>query len=294
MELRQLEHFVVVAEQGSISRAATQLHLVQSSLSASILALERRLGTTLLHRGARGTTPTAAGLVLLPLAREILDGVAAARDAVAAVAVDAAAAVRVATVPLAPPLDLMSAIGVFRRQHPTSRVQVTQTGSDAVRAAVLDGSCDWGVGPPGEEADADFTSLLRTPLVLLVAEDHPLADKDLVEPSDLGGGQMIHLPKSWRIRELMEDWCVAPGVDRPATIQVDDWPSLHTLVSLGVGAGYGTRGFFASSAQPGVRLVELRDPPFLEVGVITRHGRTRSPAAQTLLDVFLSRSTTVG
>ena len=53
MEIGQLRAFVAVAEEASFSRAADRLHLVQSSVSAAVLALERDLGTKLFERGSR-------------------------------------------------------------------------------------------------------------------------------------------------------------------------------------------------------------------------------------------------
>ncbi|MGA8466574.1 MAG: LysR family transcriptional regulator, partial [Trebonia sp.] len=47
MELRQLAHFVAVAEELHFTRAAARVHVVQSSLSASIHALEREMGAPL-------------------------------------------------------------------------------------------------------------------------------------------------------------------------------------------------------------------------------------------------------
>ncbi len=62
MELRQLVYFVRVVELGSISRAAIDLDLVQSTLSQQISRLEGELSTRLLQRGAKGVVPTEAGL----------------------------------------------------------------------------------------------------------------------------------------------------------------------------------------------------------------------------------------
>jgi hypothetical protein len=44
VELRQLEYFLAVVEEGSFTRAAARVYMVQSSLSASLLSLERELG----------------------------------------------------------------------------------------------------------------------------------------------------------------------------------------------------------------------------------------------------------
>ena len=48
MELRQMRHFIAVAEHENFTRAAQSMHIVQSALSTSIKQLEEELGTPLL------------------------------------------------------------------------------------------------------------------------------------------------------------------------------------------------------------------------------------------------------
>src|SRR5674476_1010595 len=85
MELRQLEHFVTVAEERHFTRAADLLQISQSGLSASIRALEMELGTSLFIRSTRRVELTAAGQALLADSRRTLASAAAAQNAVAAV-----------------------------------------------------------------------------------------------------------------------------------------------------------------------------------------------------------------
>src|SRR5919198_245380 len=82
MELRHLATFVAVAEEGSFTRAAGRLHVVQSAVSAAVRALERELGVTLFDRSTHRVELTDAGRALLPEARRTLAAAAAARDAV--------------------------------------------------------------------------------------------------------------------------------------------------------------------------------------------------------------------
>jgi len=62
--LRELRYFLVVADTGSFTRAAADLHVSQPALTGAIQQLERRLGVRLLIRGSRPLTLTAAGRVL--------------------------------------------------------------------------------------------------------------------------------------------------------------------------------------------------------------------------------------
>ena len=78
MELRQLEHFIAVAEESSFTRAAQRLQVVQSTLSVSVRALERELGARLLERTTHRVRLTDAGRALLAEARNALAAVEAA------------------------------------------------------------------------------------------------------------------------------------------------------------------------------------------------------------------------
>ena len=86
MELRQLAHFLAVAETSHFTRAASRVHLTQSSLSSSIRSLERELGSDLFVRSTRRVELTDAGRALLPAARRTVaaaeDGLTPSRESV--------------------------------------------------------------------------------------------------------------------------------------------------------------------------------------------------------------------
>ncbi len=72
MEISELKIFLAVAKKGSISRAAEEVHCVQSNVTARIKQLEGRLGVTLFHRKSRGVTLTTSGQQLLEYAERII------------------------------------------------------------------------------------------------------------------------------------------------------------------------------------------------------------------------------
>src|SRR5689334_516432 len=86
-ELRLIRYFVAVAEQGSVTRAARQLHIAQPSLSAALRQLEAQLGVELLRRDGRQLALTPAGELLRRRGRQLL----AEADAVVAAVQGAAA-----------------------------------------------------------------------------------------------------------------------------------------------------------------------------------------------------------
>jgi LysR family transcriptional regulator, nitrogen assimilation regulatory protein len=72
MQFRQLRYFVKIVEAGSLSRAASVVHVAQPALSQQVAELEERLGVALLQRSARGVRPTAAGEIFYKEASAIL------------------------------------------------------------------------------------------------------------------------------------------------------------------------------------------------------------------------------
>ncbi|MBW7573280.1 LysR family transcriptional regulator [Caproiciproducens faecalis] len=81
MDLKRLEYFVAICEEGSISAAAKKLHISQPPLSHQLQLLETELGVKLVERGARHITLTDAGVILYKRAGNILElADAAARE----------------------------------------------------------------------------------------------------------------------------------------------------------------------------------------------------------------------
>jgi len=73
LEIKQLQHFVAVADTQSIVRAAERVGITQSGLSRSLQTLETAVGLPLLERRGKGTVLTEFGEELLPRARAMLN-----------------------------------------------------------------------------------------------------------------------------------------------------------------------------------------------------------------------------
>ena len=78
LDSKQLECFVAVAEELSVSRAAARLHMTQPPLTRRIIRLEKELGATLFLRTSTGMVLTEVGATLLDRAYEVLDLIVAA------------------------------------------------------------------------------------------------------------------------------------------------------------------------------------------------------------------------
>src|SRR5205807_94272 len=145
MELRQLATFVAVAEEGSFTRAADRLHVVQSAVSAGVRKLEDELGASLFDRSTHHVKLTDAGRALLPEARATLAAAQAARDAV-----DEARGGLRGTVVLGTmqaqgmrAIDLAGVLAAFRAERPGVEIAIRHSGGSSEMAReVVDGRLD--------------------------------------------------------------------------------------------------------------------------------------------------------
>ncbi|MFJ6652806.1 LysR family transcriptional regulator [Microbacterium sp. NPDC091313] len=71
--LQQLQYFIEVAAEGSISAAADLLYVAQPTMSSAMKDLETRVGRSLLTRSARGVTLTSDGVEFLGYARQVVE-----------------------------------------------------------------------------------------------------------------------------------------------------------------------------------------------------------------------------
>jgi DNA-binding transcriptional LysR family regulator len=289
VELRQLENFLAVVEEGSFTRAAARVFLVQSSLSSSLQALERELGAELFIRGRRGAELTDAGRALLEPARAILAHAERARDAVAEVKGLLRGTVRIATVFVPRSIDLVDTIRTFREEHPNVEVRVLPADPRSMVDLVADGQVDFAISPRVGRASAalHFTPLVSSPLVLVCPAGHRLAGARDVDPQDLVGESIIELPLGWRSRELFDQFFEDHGVQRPVRLEVDDWFSVLTMVQRGVGVSYGPRECIDENVFGAVDVATLAGAPLWQLGVTYRDELLRGPAGRAFLAAYL-------
>jgi DNA-binding transcriptional LysR family regulator len=179
MELRQLRYFVTLAEELHFGRAAAREHIVQSALSQQVQRLERELGVRLLERSTHHVGLTAAGVVFLAEARQILTQVDRAA-AVARSAAGAAAALRVGIIDSS--YDSMPQIlHEVQARHPGLVIHQVEVGVPEQYQQLIEGRLDVGIGRAAL-APPQVASLLfrQDPLGVLVPREHRFAGLDAI------------------------------------------------------------------------------------------------------------------
>ena len=287
MELRQLEHVVAVAEHQHFTRAAEELQISQSGLSASVRALESELGTPLFTRSTRRVELTQAGSAFLPEAARTLAGAAAAKRAVDAVRGVLAGTLTVGTEQCLGAIDLPAELAAFRTEHDQVDVRLGFDGSANLLERLVAGQLDLAVlarcGPP--PPGIRLRTLSEEGFTLLCHPDHPLARRSSVGLGELSEETLIGFSPEWAARMLAQQAFLAAGLHPTVGMEVNDVGTLLELVGHGLGVAL-VPAHFAHKRPDRLRAVAVEASAQLVWTVAVALPTTPSPAATALLTQF--------
>ncbi len=217
VELRQLVTFVAVAEEGSFTRAAERLHVVQSAVSAGIRNLERELGVELFDRSTHRVALTDAGRALLPEARATLSAAQVALDAVDAVRGGVRGTVTFGTMQAQGmrSIDIAGLLTAFHSEHPLVQVRIRHAagGSGEMVAQVQEGRLDLAfvASSVGTVPGVELTGLASEPIGVAVPAGHRLARHESLPLPALADEPMVEFPEGWGVRSANDRAFAAAG-----------------------------------------------------------------------------------
>jgi DNA-binding transcriptional LysR family regulator len=234
--LTQLRYFVKAATYSSMTKAADELHIAQSAVSAAISQLEQQIGTQLFirHR-ARGLALTAAGEEMLRDTRallghldEVLDGASGHVDQVRGT-------VRLACFVTLAPFVLPRLLSDLGAAHPELAVDVIETSADEVRTVLRNGTAELALTYDlalGTGLDTEQLGV-AAPYVALPS-DHRLAKRKAIRLTDLADEPMVllDLPDS---RDYFEALLAAAGVTPEIRYRSASYETVRGLVARGHG-----------------------------------------------------------
>lgn len=188
MDLRQLRHFIAVAELGNFSRAAERVFLTQPALTRSIKTLEDEIDARLFDRRSSGVELTAAGTALLEHARLMVNEQERAQQRIALAKRGLGEELVAAICPLQAQMGLRAVVAEFTREHPDVSLRIVEGHVDETVPALMD-----------RKVDLVFTTVPATTMQEKLAYErirssscsiyggagHPLAQRSGITPAEL-------------------------------------------------------------------------------------------------------------
>lgn len=244
MNLYQLQSFVTVISEGSMTGAADKLYLTQPAISQQIRNLEEDLGTELLVRGVRQIRPTLQGEVLYDYAKKILQMSAAAEVAVRAMGAKLQGSIKVGTLNSVG-VQLMSPIvGRLLKHNPKLNLVIEyDKGEDLIREfkkGALDVVIlpDVGIEFGMDLGEAERKFLFREEMWLVGTGKDTDMPKQMTL-ADIKNNPLISFRGEYpHFQALLDKALKASGVDVVPTFESGNVGTLKRVVESGLGWGF--------------------------------------------------------
>ena len=278
MTLEQLRIFIAVAEHQHLTRAAAELNLTQSAVSAAIAALEARHGTRLFDRVGRRIELNETGRRFLPEARAILAQVASAEAALADLAGLKTGSLHLIASQTIANYWLPTHMHRFQSRFPGIALRLTIANTERAAASIHDGLADLGfIEGAIDDPVLSIMPAADDELALVVGNTHGWAGRRTLSADELLESRWVLRERGSGTRAVFEEALRGLGKD-PAKLDVAlELPSnesVRTAVIAGAGAAVLSRSVTEQAAAAG-RLVRvpfrLPDRQFLAIRHTQRH-----------------------
>lgn len=286
MELNAIRSFVLVAEEGNLTRAAARRHTTPSAVSAHLRQLEDRLGVVLFERSRRGMRLTHEGEQLLEPARRVIAAGRGLLEAAGALHGDPVRTVRLGLNGPPEHLRIGPLMAAAARGEPPLAVELVTSMSERIREDVCSGRLDAGFvfGPADRDVLVRY-SVARRHLRVVVP------GSSAIEALPEAAAERARLPwiyptAACPFLAVMDEILGPAAADVHIVTRADGEESIRALVRAGMGVGlleerYAREG----AADGGLRLLE---PSWgIDLGLVHRRDRRDDPAIVALLEALL-------
>src|SRR5580693_4823544 len=278
MELRSLHYFVRIAELGSITRAASHLHVAQPALTRHVQRLEEELDVVLFTRANRGVRLTEAGQKLLEGAARILRDIERTGDEIRAQDAHPSGKIILGITPTLCPVLVPDLFARMRRDYPMIELKVIHAGMVRLEEFVIDGRVDIAL----------LSELSRSRLVVstrLAEEEMVLVTRPGARPSGVVEADELRatpLILGDGLRAAMDALLAGLGIELTVDTELNDHETIRLMVQQGAGAAVLPLSSVSKECARGLlaahRITETGIYRTLALGV--RAGRNASPARE--------------
>ncbi|MCS5715757.1 LysR substrate-binding domain-containing protein [Herbiconiux sp. CPCC 205716] len=262
MNLDQLRGFVEVAREGNFTRASENLHLAQPSLSRQIASLENDLGDELFARARGGSTLTAAGEALLPLAKRMLADADSVRRELAELAGLQRGRVRLGATPTLCISLVAEVLGDFHAEHPGVELHLSEHGSRRLLDELAGGELDLALITTSHATTAErvaVSPLLVEELVLISsAAAPPFATGASVSLAEVAALPQIVFSRSYDLRAATDEAFALAGLTPSVVLEGAEMDAVLRFVERGLGVAIVPAMVLID--RPGLRSVRLAGP----------------------------------
>ena len=264
MDLRQIQYFISLYEEKSVTRAAKRLNIVQPALSMQIARLEQEVGRQLFTRTSRGMNSTPVADQMYSLFLPVVTAFSAAKSKVVHDGKSLSGHVRMGLVPSIEYNALAAALAKFTLLHPDVSLSITEGLTSSLCNSVRRGDLDLAfINGPELQNTLTLVPVFQEEIVVVTGHNDPFEHDAIVEPEQLLKYKLILPTRNHGIRRVLEAYARSKGVSFLPALEIDSILARAELINQGPYLGFLPESIAASLIKhtyPKLRVHHLAEP----------------------------------
>jgi DNA-binding transcriptional LysR family regulator len=287
MNIQKYKAFVKAAEFGSFTKAAEVLDYTQSGISRMINDLETEWGVFLFERGRTGINLTTDGLKLLPQLKRICNEYEILMTQIEDLHNMESGMIRIGTFSSVASHWLPNIIRIFKKDYPKIDFEFLLGDYTEIESWILNGRVDFGFVRLPSKAELETIFLEQDRLLVVIPQNHPLANCEKFPIKDLLNSPFMLLEKGAKaeISEIFEMHHISPQVNFTTW---DDY-AIMSMVENGLGISI-LPELILKRIPHKIIAKELETPAFRNIGIATREQKSLSLASKKFLEYLSYRN----
>lgn len=287
MNIQKYMAFIKTVEFGSFTKAAEVLNYSQSGISRMINDLEKEWRVSLLERGRAGVRLTSDGLKLFPFARSVCNEFEKLQIQVDELNGLQSGLIRIGTFSSVATHWLPNIIKEFQKDYPNIDYELLLGDYTEIEGWILEGRVDCGFIRLPTNPEFETVFLEQDKLLVILPEDHPMADCERFPVKALCDYPFMLLEKGAKaeISEIFEKCNIEPNV------HFTTWDDYAIMSMIESGLGISILPELILQRIP-YRIItkELDIPAYRKIGLAMRDKKTASLAVKRFIDYLQYRN----
>ncbi len=287
VNLKLLQTFMLVAENGSFKAAADRARRSQSAISMQIKQLEDQLGARLFNRTTRDVKLTPEGSKLFASTQRGLQEVGIGLRNVQEALAIRRGQVALACAPTIASTHLPRILAEFERDYPGIKMLLSELKSADLYQAIGTDAVDFGIGPISGNPDLDFEPLLDDPLHALIPTRMCPHNRRSITLADLSALPLLHFHTTTLTGAMLESEAAARGIVLNVRYRCIQAETLVAMAEAGIGAAILTQSVVRFAQPNHSRVYRIVEPELVHrYGIVRKRGKELSPAAERLAQLI--------
>ncbi len=291
MDLKKLETFIQVAEQGSFTKAAEKLGYTQSAVSFQIKQLEEALKTVLFERINHSIKLTPKGREILNLAHQMI-ALSADIEKAANDTNEISGTVRIAMADSLCHFIFWDHFSEFHRLYPNIKLKVISTSTEEMFRLAKQNDIDLVFTLDKHLYDTNYIIVKEHEIntSLITSAENELSLKEELSLDDISGEPLILTEKGMSYRQTFEEYAAKKSIELKPILETGDTELICHLVEQGAGISF-LPDFVTEKYVKNGKIKQVRLSDFsagIWIQILYHHDKWITPQMQCVMDYLCS------